>query len=126
MAEEPARLTVSREALRADLAEMELRLRIYFDEQLKHKADAAPVAELALKLDALDRGDFTQVHRRALTEFVESVTQRRIDRGWTARERIFGAVAILVAVLSLVFSVYTGVTAAGAAGQQPPAQERGQ
>lgn len=125
MAEEPTRITVSRDALRADLAEMELRLRVYFDSQLVHKADAGMVAELALRVDGLDRGDFTDVHRRALTDFVEGVTQQRIDRGWTARERLLGVVSIAIAVLAFGLSVYTGLKSAHSAGAPPTTQEVG-
>lgn len=117
--QEAARISVSRDALRADLAEMELRLRVYFDDQLRHKQDSAPFIELALKVDALDRGDFSEVHRRALTEFIESTQRVRQDRGWTARERIIGVVAIIVAVVSLGLSLYVGLAAAGRAATDP-------
>lgn len=106
------RISVSHSLLRAELAEMELRLRIYFDEQLKHKADAAPFLVLSAKVEALDRGDFTPVHRRALIELIEQQGAVATDKQWTSRERIFGAIAVLVAVVSFAFTVYVATAAA--------------
>lgn len=103
--ESPSRISVSRDALRAELAEMELRLRFYFDDQLRHKADSGPVVELALKVDALDRGDFTDVHRRALTEFVEGLTAARTDRAWTGKERLMAVLSTTVTLAALLLSV---------------------
>jgi len=99
-----SRITVSRDALRADLAEMELRLRVYFDEQLKHKADAGHVAEMALKLDSLDRGDFSPVHERALQEFVEGVIDKQLDRSWSRRERGMAVMSAFIAVVTFLIS----------------------
>lgn len=105
MSEDPTRITVSRDALRADLAEMELRLRFYFDEQLKHKADSAPVIELMRKVDALDRGDFTDVHRRALAEFIEEHTIVQQGATWTRRERLIAVLSVCATITSLMLSV---------------------
>lgn len=103
--DEPKALTVSREALRADLAEMELRLRIYFDEQLKHKADQAVVAEHSLQLDRLSRGEWTPAQKLAIEEIVDGSMSERSDRGWTTKERLFGVAAILISVLTLIVTV---------------------
>jgi hypothetical protein len=105
MSEEPSRITVSRDALRADLAEMELRLRLYFDERLNHKADSGALAEYALRLDKLDRGEFTDVHRRALEEFVDDHLRDRADRGWSRRERWFGVISIAGTIAMLLLSI---------------------
>lgn len=102
------RITVSRDALRADLAEMELRLRLYFDERLNHKADTGALAELALKFDRLDRGEFTEAHRRALDEFVDRRLDVRADAGWTRRERWAGIAATLIGVVSLALAATGG------------------
>lgn len=102
---------MSRDALRADLAEMELRLRLYFDEQLKHKADRAEVAEMKLTLDGLDRGDFTPVHERALTDFVEKVIDQQLDRSWSRRERAMAVTSAFIAVIT--FLVSTGLALHG-------------
>lgn len=107
-----ARISVSESTLRAALAEMELRLRIYFDDQLKHKADAAPFIELYARVDALDRGDFTKVHRRALIELIEEQGVTQAEKTWTGRERVFGAIAVLIAILSFAFTVYVATASA--------------
>lgn len=106
MADEGARLTLSEERLHRALAEMELRLRIYFDDQLKHKADTTPVLELQSDVRALNRGDWPPAFRRALAEFVEEQGVVSSDRAWTARERIMGAFAVLLSVIALVSSLY--------------------
>ena len=100
------RVTVSRDALRADLAEMELRLRVYFDSQLQHKADAGTVTELTLKLDKLDRGEWTEVHRRALEELIKGQERKESDKSWTSRERTIGVLVVIMTLVSLVASLW--------------------
>lgn len=110
--EAPNRITVSRDALRADLAEMELRLRVYFDDQLRHKADLATVVLHAQALDALGRGEFTDAQTRSITEIAEHVLEENTGRTWTKRERWIGVVALVLTVLSLALSAYFGSKAA--------------
>jgi hypothetical protein len=104
----PNRITVSRDALRADLAEMELRLRVYFDEQLRHKADAATVATNTLLLGQFSRGEFTPAQVASIQTIAEKAMDERTGRSWTARERATGIAALLVMVLSLAASIYFG------------------
>jgi len=105
-ADDNPRITVSRDALRADLAEMELRLRVYFDEQLKHKADASTVAANSQQLQDLRRGDFSPAFRRTIEEIAIDAMNERTDAGWTSRQRLIAVVAICVAVLSLLTTLY--------------------
>lgn len=109
----PGRITVSRDALRADLSEMELRLRIYFDDQLRHKADLGIFNEVRNKLDALDRGEWTPVHRRALVSLIEEQSTAKTDREWSNKERLLAVFGSMVAtsmfVLSLVIAVRGGL-----------------
>lgn len=104
---EPRTVTVSRDALRADLAEMELRLRVYFDEKLREKASAALVAEHALTLDKFARGEFTKAQTSAIEEIVGNTLTDKTDRGWTARERWFGVLTILVAMGAFLITLIT-------------------
>jgi hypothetical protein len=108
----PRTVTVSREALRADLAEMELRLRIYFDDQLKHKADVGAFTDVALRFDRLDRGEWTDTHRRALVDLIENITQGESDRSWSRRERVMGilvgGISASAFLLSFVLAVNGG------------------
>lgn len=118
MADGETRISVSEEKLNLALAQMELRLRIYFDEQLKSKQDTGPFALLALTVDKLDRGDFTPVHERALTDFIESVLDEKTDRGWNTRERLFMTIGVIATVISLALSIY--VTTSVATASPPP------
>jgi hypothetical protein len=102
----PRTVTVSRDALRADLAEMELRLRLYFDEQLKHKADTATVIEHSLALDRFAKGDFTTAQTLAIEEIIDQSFSERVARGWTTRERWFGVLTVLVVVLSFLLALH--------------------
>lgn len=102
--DQPSRITVSRDALRADLAEMELRLRLYFDDQLRYKADRGAFLDVALKLDQLDRGDWTPVHKRALVELIEEQTAMRGDREWTRLQRVGSLLGILTGTAAFVLS----------------------
>lgn len=105
MADEiPNRISVSRDALRAELAEMELRLRIYFDEQLKHKASAAEFAEMHLRFIARERGEFTDAQISAIRGLAHEAARVRSDAEWTPRQRLFGAASALACVGMFVLS----------------------
>jgi len=109
-ADDNPRITVSRDALRADLAEMELRLRVYFDEQLKHKADSAQVDANTRQLQDLRRGDFSPAFRRTVEEIAIDAITERTDAGWTSRQRTIAVVAIFVAIFSLLTTIYAVTT----------------
>jgi|SRR5581483_94787 len=51
MSDENERISVSRDKLRADLAELELRLRTWIAAEMQAKADAKDVDALALRVD---------------------------------------------------------------------------
>ena len=128
---EPSRITVSREALRAELAEMELRLRIWIASELEEKASAAELA--ALKGDFHEKvawaeglmplrdklisehievmawhrsalgGKFTEAQQASMRITAREVLADREQDGWTRRERFFAAIAIMAtAAVSLV------------------------
>lgn len=108
MAEE--RISISRDALRAELAELELRL----VDKLASKID---VDKLVRRVDLLeaqalkrDDADFRRtikevelVKKNALTEgdidkAISNALHNREARGWTARERWFGAILFAISV----------------------------
>lgn len=121
-----ARISLSEAKLDAALVKMELRLRIYFDEQLKGKADTAAVVILQSEMAAMQRGDFSPAFRRSLVEVVEQQGVSAADRTWTRRERAFGAVGAFVAVIALMASLYFGIQAAASAtGDVPPTSIEG-
>ncbi len=105
MENEPKAITVSRDALRADLAEMELRLRVYFDEQLKHKADISVVVEHGILLERLGKGEFNNAQHNAIEAIIAGTLTERTDRGWTTRERWFGILTIIVALGSFLLAI---------------------
>lgn len=110
MAEDASRISVSRDALRADLAEMELRLRIFLEDQLRQKADAATVAENSRLLLAFGRGEFTPAQQASIRVLAAAQTTADQDKGWTRKQRIGGLIAITVTVLSFLTSVSLGLT----------------
>lgn len=110
-ADDTTRITVSRDALRADLAEMELRLRLYFDERLAAKADQTAVLVNTTHLTDLRRGEFTDAFRRAIVDIVEHESAIVQDRGWTKRERLIGVLAMVLAIASFAFTVYVTTSA---------------
>ncbi len=105
MDESAKAITISRADLRADLAEMELRLRIYFDDQLKKKADIGNVTENTLALEKLGKGEFNDAQRNAIEVLISNTLVQKTDRGWTTRERYFGILTILVALGSFLLAV---------------------
>jgi hypothetical protein len=131
MADDGHRISISEERLRLALAEqaaaqklalveMELRLKTYMDDMGKQKADRADFILMSARVDELDRGDFTPVHGRALEAFIDNHLSQQADRGWTARERRLGVVAILLTVLMFASSLYFGVRAASVHGSAAP------
>ena len=106
-----ARISVSRDALRADLAEMELRLRLYFDEQLRGKADTVELLRLSALMNQMDSGNFSPALKRSLEDVIEGAITAKTDRGWTKRERLFGVLAVIVMLVSFTFTVYTFTSA---------------
>lgn len=110
--ETPSRITVSRDALRADLAEMELRLRVYFDDQLKQKADRADLAAVALRVAELeraayarDRGDFTPAQARAMTDLIQDTADDKQSRTWTSAQKVMALVSISITVTAFILSL---------------------
>lgn len=133
---EHERITVSRELLRAELSEMELRLRIYFDEQLKHKVDAERVDKLehdfvllqrtallqegpiaqevaanTMALKRLNDGEFTKSQILTLEDVIDERLAERAKNSWTLRERkvtlLSLAVSVLVVVLTAIYTLHS-------------------
>lgn len=121
--DEPTRITVSRDALRADLAEMELRLRLYFDERLSTKADAVTQVRLESQMADLRRGEFTDAFRRSVVSIVEDAQEELTDRGWTRRERMIGVIAMVLAVVSFAFTVYVSTSSASSLPSETPTEK---
>ena len=133
-AEEPSRITISRDALRADLAEMELRLRTWIGGQLEQKANVTDLArlqnqvtEIAAKvvyregplmddirayeenMRSFSRGDFTDAQKRAFNQIIDANLKEHTDTGWTMRQRYIAVAALLVSVVAVISSIYLAV-----------------
>lgn len=106
MESSPKRLSISEETLRLQLSELELRLRIFFQEQLAQKASAADVRLSEARLNALERGDFTPAFSRALTEKVEAGAKAAKTTAWTGRERLVMLAGIFITFLVFALNIY--------------------
>lgn len=115
MAEE--RISISRDALRAELAELELRL----IDKLASKIDVDKLVRRvdvleaqALKRDDADfkrtQADVEAVKKSALTKneidkAIADALQNREARGWTARERWFGVALFIISVATFTIQL---------------------
>lgn len=124
------RISVSRDALRAELAEMELRLRSWLTEQLSGKADMEMVIKLERDFDLLQKtallqegpltkevanheaainklndGIFTKSQKLAISEIVKDTLKVETDQTWTSKERRFALFGVLISVGSLLASI---------------------
>ncbi len=102
---------------------MELRLRLYFDERLSTKADAAQLTKLAGEMTDVRRGEFTDAFRRAIVSIVEDTQDELTDRGWTRRERMIGVVAMVLAIVSFAFTVYVSTSSASSLPSETPTEK---
>lgn len=114
---EQERISISRDALRAELAELELRL----IDKLAAKIDVDKLARRvdrleaqAIKRDDVDYkrtvSEIEQVKESALTETdinqaIADALQHREARGWTARERWFGVALFVITVATFAIQV---------------------
>lgn len=106
------RITVSRDALRADLAELELRMQAFIALQLTHKADEADLARLAHDLSVVkarqaanDRGEWSDANVRLVRATCSDLLDQRTDRAWTRRDQAFAVLSATTAVAMLILSV---------------------
>lgn len=102
----PRRLSISEETLRLQLAELELRLRIFFAEQLEKKASADEVRDGIKRITALESGDLTPAMRRSVIELVSDEGTKSDSASWTRRERFVMVVGLSVTLLMLLLSAY--------------------
>lgn len=94
-AEPPERISVSREALRAELAELELRLTKYLDNELHEKANKVEVVALATSVqDKANAREFgkMQVHlsdvQKAVTDLADQIrVQDKVNEALRAKSK---------------------------------------
>ena len=115
------RISVSREALRAELAEMELRL-------IEKLASREQVAALEARLgivekSALYRGGPVDAAVQRLTrdlksnaeldQFVNEIIDERSGQTWSSRDRLVAAVLAVIAVATFLINVFHPFAAKG-------------
>ena len=135
---EPKVVTISREALRADLAELELRLRLWIGSELIKKADdhelealkiafaekvawaegLTPLRDkmivehnelLAWQLES-NKGHFTEAQVMTMALRAKDVLKEANTEGWSKRERMFAIVAVLATAVGLLVNVLNATT----------------
>lgn len=116
------RITVSREALRAELAEMELRL---IEKLASREQVAAVEARLAiLEKTALVKGGpvdekvtrLTQLVKSnaELNEFLDEKLDERSGQAWTTRDRAVAAMLACIAVATFLINIFHPFSGGGA------------
>ncbi len=97
---------VTRDALRADLAEMKDELKTLFRDELKEKADVGEVARLATSVQHVvdwrmkaESGEFTAAQLMALDQRLAARDRSREDGTWSRRERRFAFASVVTAVV---------------------------
>lgn len=120
MAEPHERISISRDSLRAELAELELRL----VDKLASRSELEKLAArvVILESSALKRNDIEfrmfhdmveQLSKRALTAgdvdaAIADALQSKEARGWTNRERWFGVILFGITVATFALQVWRG------------------
>lgn len=115
------RISVSRETLRAELAEMELRL---IEKLASREQVAAIEARLGIvEKTALYRGGPVdmQVQRNTanlksnaeLAEFVQNEMDERSGQAWSSRDRLVAALLAIIAVATFLINVFHPFAAKG-------------
>jgi hypothetical protein len=112
MAEETGRITVSRDALRADMAELELRLQAFIRRELSAKADAADVIALRREVEALevqqrerDQGKLTDAQLRVIDSRITEKFKAQSETAWTWKERTLAVLSACVTIATLALSI---------------------
>lgn len=94
-------VTVSRDALRADLLQTELRLREYLDAKLAFKAEASHVNALEKQYAELAQGILPAGLSLKVESLIEAAMQARVSRHWFLRSNRAGVLVATCALLSL-------------------------
>ena len=106
----PRQISVSRDALRADLAELELRLRSYFDTQIGQKANAVTVEQHARRVDMHDNGVFPPAWEMKVNTMIDSRVDSKVRDIWGLRSAKAGIAHLFVALSGVGLSLSALIT----------------
>jgi hypothetical protein len=103
MAEPQERVSVSRDALRAELAELELRL-------IEKLASKSEVEMLKSRVEKLEELASPLKEKKILTvneveEAISAALQSKEARGWTTRERYIGVLLFMVTIATFAIQL---------------------
>lgn len=113
--EEPRTITVSRDALRADLLGLELRLKDWMSAELALKANAAVVDKMFSDIGKIKEGEFTHAQRMAMVQIYTEQAAKADKSGWSRRERWMAFVSLGLSLVAVIFSIIYTVHVVSAA-----------
>lgn len=85
MGDEPRQITVSRDALRADLLDLELRLKDHLDTKLELKASAEHLYALEHKVALIEQGKMPHGLELSVRDVTNTVIRDRAKNAWFFR-----------------------------------------
>lgn len=94
----PRQISVSRDALRADLAEMELRLRSYFDARIAGKAESSELEQLIKRIDLHEAGVFPPAWNLSINALIDARLDSRGKDAFRGSGRRIELVSLLIAL----------------------------
>lgn len=114
--EEPRTITVSRDALRADLLGLELRLKDWMSAELALKANAAVVDKMSSDIGKIKEGEFTHAQKMAMVQIYTEQAAKADKTGWSRRERWIALVSLGLSLVAVIFSIIYTVHVISASG----------
>ena len=110
--EDSGRVSVSRDALRADLGDMRDELKDYIKGELDKKADSKTVDQLAQSMTLLAdshrklmEGELNRAQRAAVQEQIDETLDARQEKGWSSKERRLATFAGAFGVMGVISSM---------------------
>ena len=117
MAEESnGRITVSRDALRADLSDLKNELKDYISTQLERKADTSEVRSMSEAVRSLtdwsiraQRGEFTEAQKNTVERWMDKTYTERAKDSWKGWERKLAVSGVFVGFMGSVGAVVMAI-----------------
>ena len=104
----PRQISVSRDALRADLAEMELRLRQFIQTEIDKKASISELETIRKEIEGIKKntfsGDFSPAQILAIKDIIEKGDAAQQKNNWGRKDRLIQILTVIAVTISMVFS----------------------